>query len=102
MPKLYDELAAWWPLLSPPADYVEEASFMQRQLEQAGDLPCRTLLELGSGGGNNASHLKAHFELTLVDSSRGMLDVSRALNPTCEHVEGDMRTIRLRRQFDRV
>jgi len=102
MPKLYDELSAWWPLLSPPADYVEEASFMQRQLDQAGDLPCRTLLELGSGGGNNASHLKAHFELTLVDSSRGMLDVSRALNPTCEHVEGDMRTIRLRRQFDRV
>jgi hypothetical protein len=102
MPKLYDELAAWWPLLSPPADYVEEASFMQRQLEQAGDLPCRTLLELGSGGGNNASHLKARFELTLVDPSPGMLDESRTLNPTCEHVEGDMRTIRLGRRFDRV
>ncbi len=102
MPKLYDELAAWWPLLSPPSDYAEEASFLQRQLEQAGDLPCRTLLELGSGGGNNASHLKAHFELTLVDPSPGMLDVSRALNPTCQHIEGDMRTIRLGRQFDRV
>ena len=31
-----------------------------------------------------------------------MLDVSRALNPECEHVEGDMRTVRLDRQFDCV
>jgi len=80
MPKLYDELAPWWPLLSPPAEYVEEAVFFAQQLEGAGDLPCRTLLELGSGGGNNASHLKARFELTLADPSPGMLAVSRALN----------------------
>ena len=31
-----------------------------------------------------------------------MLDVSRALNPECEHVEGDMRTVRLGREFDCV
>ena len=62
----------------------------------------RTLLELGSGGGNNASHLKADFELTLADPSPGMLRVSRALNPECEHVEGDMRTVRLGRTFDGV
>jgi len=31
-----------------------------------------------------------------------MLDVSRDLNPECEHSEGDMRTIRLGRQFDGV
>ena len=29
-----------------------------------------------------------------------MLAVSRALNPECEHVEGDMRTVRLGREFD--
>ena len=62
----------------------------------------RTVLELGSGGGNNASHLKADFELTLVDRSPGMLRVSAALNPECEHVEGDMRTVRLGRVFDGV
>ncbi len=61
-----------------------------------------TLLELGSGGGNNASHLKARFSLVLVDRSPGMLQVSRALNPECEHVEGDMRTVRLGREFDAV
>jgi SAM-dependent methyltransferase len=60
------------------------------------------VLELGSGGGNNASHLKRHFQLTLVDRSPGMLAVSRALNPECEHVEGDMRDVRLGRTFDAV
>ena len=91
MPKLYGELASWWPLLSAPADYAEEAAFL-RARSNASERPARTLLELGSGGGNNASHLKARFEMALVDPSPGMLDVSRALNPECEHVQGDMRT----------
>jgi len=102
MPKLYDELASWWPLLSPPADYEEEAAFYGRTLAAACERPPLTLSELGSGGGNNASHLKARFEMVLVEPSAGMLAVSRALNPECKHVEGDMRTVRLRRQFDGV
>jgi SAM-dependent methyltransferase len=61
-----------------------------------------TVLELGSGGGNNASHLKARFAMVLVEPSAGMLAVSRALNPDCEHIQGDMRTVRLGRQFDAV
>ena len=55
------ELAWWWPLLSPPADYEEEAAFYGRALADAADAPIRSALELGSGGGNNASHLKACF-----------------------------------------
>jgi SAM-dependent methyltransferase len=100
--RLYDDLAAWWPLLSSPEEYAEEAAFYQARLLEACQPPARSLLELGSGGGSNASHLKQRFELTLVDLSPGMLDVSRRLNPECEHVEGDMRTVRLGRQFDCV
>ena len=99
---MYDELAGWWPLLSAPAVYAEEAGIYRRLLATAGDRPPQTVLELGSGGGNNASHLKAHFQLTLVDLSAGMLEVSRELNPECEHVQGDMRTVRLGRVFDAV
>jgi hypothetical protein len=101
-PRLYNDLAAWWPLMSAPADYAEEAATYQRILLETAAIPTRTLLELGSGGGNNASHLKARFSLVLVDRSPGMLQVSRALNPECEHVEGDMRTVRLGREFDAV
>ena len=100
--KLYTDLAAWWPLLSASADYAEEAAFYQQMLEEATAHEVRTLLELGSGGGNNASHLKARFDMVLVDPAPGMLEVSRALNPECEHVKGDMRTVRLHRQFDAV
>jgi SAM-dependent methyltransferase len=102
-PKLYTELARWWPLLSPPEEYEEEAAtYVGALLEASSDTP-RTLLELGSGGGNNASHMKRRFEeVVLVDRAPGMLAVSRALNPDCEHLEGDMRTVRLGRQFDCV
>lgn len=100
--KLYDQLSSWWPLLSPVEEYAEEAAFYSRALLGSGDAPARTLLELGSGGGNNASFMKTHFALTLVDCSPGMLAISRDLNPECEHIPGDMRTVRLGRQFDRV
>jgi SAM-dependent methyltransferase len=100
--RLYRELANWWPLFSAPADYAEEAGIYRRLLQEAGEPPVTTVLELGSGGGNNASHLKRHFRLTLVDLSPDMLEVSRALNPECEHLQGDMRTVRLGRVFDAV
>jgi len=102
LPSLYKELADWWPVLSTPEDYAEEAQFYQEAIRSACIRSPKTLLELGSGGGNNASHLKAHFEMTLVDLAPGMLEVSKGLNPECEHIQGDMRTVRLERQFDAV
>jgi ubiquinone/menaquinone biosynthesis C-methylase UbiE len=102
IPLLYSELADWWPILSIPEDYAEEAAFYQQVLQSACASPPRTLLELGSGGGNNASHLKKTFQMTLVDLSPEMLQVSQRLNPECEHIQGDMRTVRLGRTFDAV
>ncbi|HEX9924499.1 MAG TPA: class I SAM-dependent methyltransferase [Anaerolineae bacterium] len=103
MPKLYNELAQWWPLLSPPEDYQDEAGFFSEVLLEAGLPPAPSLLELGCGGGNNAFHLKTRFaQVTLTDLSPHMLAVSRSLNPDCEHIEGDMRTIRLGAMFDVV
>ena len=101
-PKLYFELSSWYHLLSSPSDYGEEAEFVRSLIAGASAIPPVTVLELGSGGGNNASHLKAHFKLTLADLSEGMLDLSRRLNPECEHIHGDMRTLRLDRLFDAV
>jgi len=98
--RLYGELAAWWPLFSQPSDDAEEAAYFHRVLDGLATPPPRTVLELGSGGRDNASHLKAWYELTLVDVASGMLEASRAINPQCEHVEGDMRTVRLGKTFD--
>ena len=99
--RIYGDLAPWFHLLTAPEDYAGEAARYRasilRKLPEA-----RTLLELGSGGGNNASHLKERFTCTLADLSPQMLTLSRELNPDCEHVLGDMRTLRLGRTFDVV
>jgi SAM-dependent methyltransferase len=101
--KMYSELAPWWHLLSPPDEYVEEAGFFRQVLKSAGLPPSPTLLELGCGGGNNALHLKEDFaQVTLTDLSSHMLEMSGLINPECEHIAGDMRTLRLGRTFDVV
>jgi SAM-dependent methyltransferase len=98
---MYDELAVWWPLLSPPQHYVEEAEHLLPLLEPD-PARRRTLLELGSGGGSLAWHFRESFELTLTDISPQMLAMSREVHPNAKHVPGDMRSIRLGRTFDRV
>ncbi len=99
--RLYQDLAEWWPLISPAVEYVEEAAYVATVLNSA-SIPVRDVLELGSGGGHNAGHLKASFAMTLVDLSGDMLAVSRPLNPECAHHLGDMRSVRLGRTFDAV
>jgi SAM-dependent methyltransferase len=99
--RLYGDLAAWWPLISPPEEYAEEAGYLAAVLSSAAS-PMREVLDLGSGGGHNAVHLKERMSLTLVDLSAQMLSVSRRLNPESAHHQGDMRTVRLGRTFDGV
>jgi hypothetical protein len=101
-PGLYGELAPWFHLLTPPEEYAGEAAAVLELLRDHIDGPLETLLELGSGGGNMASHLRHDLRLTLTDLSPDMIDLSRTINPDIEHVVGDMRTLRLGRTFDAV
>lgn len=98
---LYHELAGWWPVISPPGEYARDAADIATAFDSA-EIPVREVLDLGSGGGHVAAHLKQRFALTLLDLSEEMLVVSRGLNPDCVHVQGDMRAARLGRQFDAV
>lgn len=100
--RLYRDLADWYPLLTPVEDYAEVAGVYRRLFESHCRRAPRTLLDLGSGAGHNAAHLKATLDCTLVDVEPAMLALSRRLNPECEHIEGDMRTLRLGRVFDCV
>jgi SAM-dependent methyltransferase len=103
MLKMYDELAEWWLLLSPVSDYEDEGEFFTPIIQGANLPESATFLELGSGGGSVAYYLKPLFsQVTLVDLSPKMLTVSQKLNPDCEHLEGDMCTVRLGRVFDVV
>ena len=102
LPTIYGELAPWFHLLTPPEHYEDDAAAVLGFLRERVDGPLETLLELGSGGGNTASHLRRDLRLTLTDLSPQMLEISRTINPDTEHLVGDMRTIRLGRTFDAV
>jgi len=110
---LYGELVHWYRLVDPAADHAAEAIVFRAAFERCfqghparDDAASRarpeTLLELGAGAGHNALHLKQHYRCTLVDLSAEMSALSVALNPECEHIVSDMRTLRLDRQFDLV
>jgi hypothetical protein len=99
---LYGDLAPWFHLLTAPEEYADEAAFVLEVLREHIEGPLETLLELGSGGGNMASHLQGAARLTLTDLSPQMIELSSSLVSDTEHLVGDMRTIRLGRTFDAV
>lgn len=100
---LYDELVPWYRLLDPTEDHEPEANVYRELLTGAiDDGRADTLLELGAGAGNNAYFLRRTFTCVLTDVSEPMLALSRAINPACEHLVGDMRSLRLERSFDAV
>ena len=75
-PRMYDDLAGWFHLLTAPEEYAEEAELMLRLLREEAVGPVETMLELGSGGGDTVLHLRDHVRLTLTDVAPRMLDVS--------------------------
>lgn len=99
---MYTDFAHLWPLISDPADYAAEAAVWANVLQDRLGPGRLSILELGVGGGNNLSHLTSCCDAVAVDLSEGMLEHSRRLNPSVEHHVGDMRTVRLNREFDAV
>lgn len=100
--RLYTDLSPWYRLLTPVADYADEAALYTTLLQGQLGPGRHRLLELGAGAGHNASHMKAHFDLTLSDLSPQMLALSASLNPELPHLQGDLRTLRLDETFDAV
>ena len=99
--RFYGELAAWWPLISPPEEYAEEAAYAADGAADGRRFRSARCWSWGAGAVTTPSTSRPHFAMTLVDLSDEMLDVSRRLNPDCEHVQGDMRTVRLGRDVRR-
>jgi len=100
--RLYGDLAYLWPLLSPPEDYEEEAMHWRSILFEKLGKEKKEILELGVGGGHNLSHLTSDVDATAVDLSEAMLERCRNLNPGVILHRGDMRNIRLGKEFSAV
>jgi SAM-dependent methyltransferase len=98
----YDELAWTETILAPPGDYKEETERYCQAIKMHSQVDAKTLLHLGSGAGINDFTFKDHFQVTGVDLSEGMLTVARELNPEVQYIQGDMRTVDLKKSFDAV
>ncbi len=98
----YNDLAWTEDWLADPAEYEDEVMVYVDLIKRTAAVPPSTLLHLGSGAGGHDRIFKRHFAVTGVDLSLGMLNKARAVHPDIEYIEGDMRTLRLNRQFDAV
>lgn len=105
-PRLYNDLAHLWPILSPPEHYTAEAAVLRGLIEKhfkdSPDQRRRSVLELGAGGGHTLVHLADDYDCTAVDLSKPMLENCRRLVPDAQTVVGDMRSVRLNKTFDAV
>lgn len=100
--KAYNELAWTEDWLADPAGCEDEAGKYVALLRGHSARSPGTMLHLGSGAGGMDRIFKRHFTVTGVDLSAGMIARARTANPEIEYLEGDMRSIRLERQFDVV
>jgi len=100
--RMYTDLSWTWPIISPPEDYIYEAGFFRKMIQEHSQIDVNTLLDLGCGGGHNDCTLKQSFSVTGVDISENMLAIARQLNPEVSYALGDMRTVRFGKTFDAV
>ena len=98
----YNDLAWTEDWLADAAEYEDELMVYVDLIKRTASEPPSTLLHLGSGAGGHDRIFKRHFTVTGVDLSLGMLNKARVAHPDIEYLVGDMRTLRLNRQFDAV
>ncbi len=98
----YNDLAWTEDWLADPEDYEDEVMAYVNLIKKSAIEPPRTLLHLGSGAGGHDRIFKRYFTITGVDLSKGMLEKARLTHPDIEYIEGDMRNLRLNREFDVV
>ena len=100
--RIYTDLADWYPLLTPLADYADEAAVYAAILRAHLGSGRHRLLELGAGAGHNAHYLARDFALTLTDLSPRMLAWAQHNCPDARCLVGDMRALRLEESHDAV
>ena len=100
--RLYDNLAWLWPFWGGPEENTDYCKHVIRLLREQALIPIRSLLKIGCGGGKNVFPLKDHYEVSGLDLSPRMLALAKELNPTCEFLQGDMRSFCLDRTLDAI
>lgn len=102
MTRLYEDLADVYDAIYSFKDYRAEARRVAALARRTKRTAGRTLLDVGCGTGAHIAHLQRSFDCVGIDASAEMLRVARRNAPGVRFVRGDMRTVRLEREFDVV
>lgn len=100
--RLYNDLCWIFPIITPLRHYIKETRNAFRLIRKWSEIPVKTILHLGCGGGHNDYVFRQYAQVTGVDLSSSMLKLASKLNPETVYCQGDMRTVRLNRTFDAV
>lgn len=102
---VFNHYARYYDLLYRDKDYFAEADYLHG-LIQTNAPDAKTVLNLGCGSGRHDQELaKFGYSITGVDLSQEMLNMARRAgegNAALQYHQGDIRSIRLKQQFDVV
>jgi len=103
---IFSDYSRCYNLLYADKDYAAEAAYVVRHIRRVSPAAA-SILELGCGTGRHAHHFAGHgFKLHGVDLSQEMVEVARSNqqpeDPKIVFEVGDVRSVRLGRQFDCV
>jgi SAM-dependent methyltransferase len=104
--KTFDAYSAYYDLLYQDKAYESEAKYVFDRLKETFGSALATVLELGCGTGNHAQLLaQRNLHVTGIDLSETMIQQAQAKalnNPNLKFLQGDVRQLKLKQQFDAV
>jgi ubiquinone/menaquinone biosynthesis C-methylase UbiE len=97
---LHNNLAKYYNRLYSFKDYLDEAVRLQNLIIKYSESDGNSLLDVACGTGLHIKYLKDDFVCTGVDISKAMLKIARKNVKGVTFKEADMKTLRLKKQFD--
>ncbi len=97
---LHNQLAKYYDRVYSFRDYLDEAVRLQNLIIKYAESGGNMLLDVACGTGLHLKHLKDDFACTGVDVSKSMLKIARKNVKDVTFKEADMKTMRLKKQFD--
>ena len=97
---LHNNLSKYYDRVYSFRDYLDEAVRLQNLIIKYSESGGNSLLDVACGTGLHIKYLKDDFVCTGVDISKSMLKIARKNVKGVTFKEADMKTLRLRKQFD--
>lgn len=98
--ELYRKFARYYDLIYQWMDYRGESEFIEMAVERYKTSEGAELLDVACGTGGHAHYLNESFQVTGFDINPEMLSIAQEKLPEMEFIHGDMKEMKLEREFD--